>query len=127
MKITTMVEKKTTNQIIEDAKRNGFIPVTYKTKIGLEYIKTTTCKKCGKDMIIFSSHNRKTMHTVFACTCGYRVGFKNGGIKKNQNNITIDKTKRCPCGNLLPKERKKYCYTCRPKTKSTKEVANINV
>jgi len=40
--------------------------------------------------------------SILACPCGYR------------KRLVKEDAPKCPCGSVLPKGRKKYCYECRP-------------
>jgi len=72
------------------------------------------CKKCKKITI---RKKDAPKNPIDAATRGMVQGAKNA-VQRMQNGLT------CGCGAALPKGRKKFCYTCRPKHKAPKEVVS---
>lgn len=135
MKTTKMTTPKTIEEIRTEADKAGFTPVTFE-RDNTKYIKMAFCKKCQKDkMLVFTAKEKGgKYHTARACTCGYREFFGYGPDKKaakKQDKKPIKITNKCvgkQCTNDLPADRKSYCYTCRPKSKATKEtVSNVSM
>lgn len=117
MKLVKTTNPMTVAQIRTEADKSGFIPVTFADAGNEKYIKTTLCRVCGGKMLAFTAKEKGgKFHTAHACPCGSRKFFGYGPDKK-----PIKFTPKCVgkgCSNTLPADRKKFCYTCRPKHQS---------
>lgn len=131
----------TEKEIRKAAKENGY-----------RFYNKSTCPSCKHKYAIALVFGKKDHDRVLACPCGFRMIIKSTYTSKprcatSDCNAVIGKkeietnngycwkcrppktTTICSCGNPLPKGRTKWCYSCRPATKSSppKEAASTKV